>query len=107
MRENNRKKGKQKGNTEKTRATSRSRVIRTNSHNPVSQSSTLGTGAGIIAIIAVLAAMAAFITPAGNSFIDFFDLQGFYAGVTWVFVGGASAAIAWALTVQDERRGKL
>ena len=102
-----RSKGKQKRNMGKTRTPRRTSVTRTIYPNPVSQSSTLGTGAGIIAIIAVLAAMAAFITPAGNSFIDFFDLQGFYAGVTWVLVGGGAAAIAWALTVQDERRGKL
>ena len=85
----------------------KTKAARTIYPNPVTQSSTLGTGAGIIAIIAVLAAMAAFITPAGNGFIDFFNLQGFYAGLTWVLVGGGAAAIAWILAVQDEKRGKL
>lgn len=75
--------------------------------NPITHSSSLGTGAGIIAVIAVLAAIAAFITPAGNGFIDFFNLQGFYAGLTWVGIGIMSAGIAAYLARNEETRGKL
>jgi hypothetical protein len=75
--------------------------------NPITQSSPIGTGAGIIALIAIFAAIAAFITPAGNGFIDFFSLHGLYAGFTWVFIGVASAGIAWYLANNEEMRGKL
>ena len=65
--------------------------------NPVTQSSPLRMGTSVLAIIAVLAGIAAFITPAGNGFIDLFNLHGLYAGLTWILTGSLSGIMSRSL----------